>query len=79
MTRESSTLRLTTDPFTDVFSLLGEGLGVRYAVLSDGGEKLLLVFAVEWWLSHQHLVQEDTVRPPIYALPVRQILDYLSN
>ena len=32
---------------------------------SNGYEKLLLIVPVEGWLAHQHLIEHDTIRPPV--------------
>merc|ERR1712117_576446 len=73
----SKTLRRVLDqkPFAYLLSLSRERLGVGDGVVGDGREQLLLVLAVERRLSHQHLVQQNSERPPINGLVVRLVVD----
>ena len=54
-----------TYPFADVLGLLADGLGVADGVIGDGREQLLLILSVKRGLTHQHLVQQHTISPPL--------------
>jgi len=64
-------------PLADVLGLLTDGLGVADGVVGDGGEQLLLVLTVKGGLADQHLVQQDTIGPPVHACPIGLVVDDL--
>jgi hypothetical protein len=47
-------------------------------MIGDGRKQLLLVFAVERGLAHQHLVQQHAEGPPVDGLAVWLVMDNLE-
>ena len=47
-------------------------------MIRDGGKEFLFIFTVERRLADQHLVEEDTVGPPVDTLTVRLIQNDLK-
>ena len=67
-------------PFADVLGLLADGLGVADGVVGDGGEQLLLVLAVKRGLTHQHLVQQHAIGPPLWQwVKIRESQSIMSS
>ncbi len=61
-----------------VLGLSAEEPGEVWLLVADGPEELVLVASVEGRLPYQHLVQQDSERPPVHTVGVLQAFDDLN-
>ena len=69
----------SSHPFTDIFGLFTDGFRIGDGVVCDGWEKFLLILSIERRLPHQHLVEEDSVGPPVHTGAVGLVVDDLGR
>ena len=48
-------------------------------MVGDGSEELLLILAIERGLAHQHLVEENSVSPPVNTFTIGLVVDDLEG
>ena len=48
-------------------------------MISDSGEQFLFVLSIKWRLANQHLVQQDSVGPPVNTGSVGLVVDDLRS
>lgn len=53
------------DPFQQVLDLLVDPAGIMGSVHADRLKQLILVISMERRLPNQHLIQQDSKRPPV--------------
>ena len=72
-------LSKSTDLHQNLDSFSSDELGIVGLLIANGPKKFVFITAVERRLPDQHLIQEDSERPPINTESVLQAFYYLKN
>lgn len=67
-----------THALAALLRFLGERLRVGHIVVCNGSKEFLLVLSIEGWLTHQHLIQQYSIRPPVHTFTIWLVQDDLS-